>query len=315
MLVHCVGAYSRTPTMAALYGARLRGIGAEQALRDVIGEALPNAHPNSAFRKALRRLQPRSASPDSPPEGVDDHEPANSNALRGRRSHGTVCWTRPLSTSEHVAAGHSLADAAKIRRLVDGVRSARRRDANGGHQLVASRRDRLVHRPAPGGMARRHHPRSPLNSSHRGALTSLTDSRGRTALDIRHGKRRGRRRADTRHRRRFGSYLKPSPSPLAATASGHWTSSSPKSSTAGSAARSTTAATRAGIALPPRRDPARSTRTSTCGSRCPACTAASTSPCAEAISTYESWCRVVGGSGQAHMITHEGAVLVDEGFV
>jgi Ankyrin repeats (many copies) len=28
-----------------------------------------------------------------------------------------------------------------------------------------------------------------------------------------------------------------------------------------------------------------------------------------------SWCRVVGGSGQAHLITHEGAVLVDEGFV
>jgi hypothetical protein len=28
-----------------------------------------------------------------------------------------------------------------------------------------------------------------------------------------------------------------------------------------------------------------------------------------------SWCRVVGGSGQAHLVTHEGAVLVDEGFV
>ena len=28
-----------------------------------------------------------------------------------------------------------------------------------------------------------------------------------------------------------------------------------------------------------------------------------------------SWCRIVGGSGQAHLITHEGAVLVDEGFV
>jgi hypothetical protein len=28
-----------------------------------------------------------------------------------------------------------------------------------------------------------------------------------------------------------------------------------------------------------------------------------------------SWCRVVGGSGQAHLITPEGAVLVDEGFV
>jgi hypothetical protein len=29
----------------------------------------------------------------------------------------------------------------------------------------------------------------------------------------------------------------------------------------------------------------------------------------------ESWIRVVGGSGQAHVITHEGVTLVDEGFV
>ena len=30
----------------------------------------------------------------------------------------------------------------------------------------------------------------------------------------------------------------------------------------------------------------------------------------------ESWIRVVGGSGQAHVITHEGGVtLIDEGFV
>lgn len=28
-----------------------------------------------------------------------------------------------------------------------------------------------------------------------------------------------------------------------------------------------------------------------------------------------SWCRVVGGSGQAHVVTREGSVLVDEGFV
>ena len=28
-----------------------------------------------------------------------------------------------------------------------------------------------------------------------------------------------------------------------------------------------------------------------------------------------SWCRVAGGSGQLHVITHEGPVLVDEGFV
>jgi hypothetical protein len=29
----------------------------------------------------------------------------------------------------------------------------------------------------------------------------------------------------------------------------------------------------------------------------------------------KSGCRVVGGSGQAHLITTEGAILVDEGFV
>ena len=29
----------------------------------------------------------------------------------------------------------------------------------------------------------------------------------------------------------------------------------------------------------------------------------------------ESWIRVVGDSGLAHVITHEGVTLVDEGFV
>lgn len=29
----------------------------------------------------------------------------------------------------------------------------------------------------------------------------------------------------------------------------------------------------------------------------------------------ESWSRIAGGSGQAHVVTHEGAVLVDSGFV
>jgi ADP-ribosylglycohydrolase/protein-tyrosine phosphatase len=55
VLVHCVGAYSRTPTIGALYGARLRNISADEALRD-IQAVLPGAHPNHAFRKALRRL-------------------------------------------------------------------------------------------------------------------------------------------------------------------------------------------------------------------------------------------------------------------
>ena len=44
MLVHCVGAYSRTPTVAALYGARLRNVSTDDALRDVM-TALPGATP------------------------------------------------------------------------------------------------------------------------------------------------------------------------------------------------------------------------------------------------------------------------------
>ncbi|KUI48151.1 ribosylglycohydrolase [Mycobacterium sp. GA-1199] len=57
VLVHCVAAYSRTPTIGALYGARLKGVGVEEALRDVVA-VLPGAYPNPAFRGALRRLGP-----------------------------------------------------------------------------------------------------------------------------------------------------------------------------------------------------------------------------------------------------------------
>ena len=63
VLVHCVGAYSRTPTVAALYGARLRNISVDDALRD-IEAVLPGAHPNRAFRTALRRIGPKTTSSD-----------------------------------------------------------------------------------------------------------------------------------------------------------------------------------------------------------------------------------------------------------
>jgi ADP-ribosyl-[dinitrogen reductase] hydrolase len=53
--LHCVAAHSRTPTVAALYGARLRNVSAQQALRDV-SAVLPDAYPNSGFRKALQRI-------------------------------------------------------------------------------------------------------------------------------------------------------------------------------------------------------------------------------------------------------------------
>jgi hypothetical protein len=55
VLIHCVQAQSRTPAVAALYGARLRGIGITEALADVCG-VLPNADPIPEFREALRRL-------------------------------------------------------------------------------------------------------------------------------------------------------------------------------------------------------------------------------------------------------------------
>ena len=56
VLVHCVGALSRTPTMGTLYGLRLRGVSAEQALSDVTA-VLPGADPNRAFRAALKRAE------------------------------------------------------------------------------------------------------------------------------------------------------------------------------------------------------------------------------------------------------------------
>ena len=55
VLFHCVACQSRTPTVAALYGARRRGISGMLALQDVIA-VLPNAWPNSDFRRAPQRL-------------------------------------------------------------------------------------------------------------------------------------------------------------------------------------------------------------------------------------------------------------------
>jgi ADP-ribosyl-[dinitrogen reductase] hydrolase len=57
LLVHCVACQSRTPTVAALYGARKQGISGLLALQDII-EVLPHAWPNSDFRKAIKRLAP-----------------------------------------------------------------------------------------------------------------------------------------------------------------------------------------------------------------------------------------------------------------
>jgi ADP-ribosylglycohydrolase/protein-tyrosine phosphatase len=55
VLLHCVQAQSRTPAVAALYGARLTGRTPDEVLAE-IAKVLPQAHPNAAFRAALERL-------------------------------------------------------------------------------------------------------------------------------------------------------------------------------------------------------------------------------------------------------------------
>ncbi|MFI0407397.1 ADP-ribosylglycohydrolase family protein [Actinomadura sp. 3N508] len=57
VLVHCVGAYSRTPTIGALYAMRRTGADPDQAIA-AIELALPEADPTDAFRDALRRGRP-----------------------------------------------------------------------------------------------------------------------------------------------------------------------------------------------------------------------------------------------------------------
>lgn len=55
VLLHCVQAHSRTPTVGALYAARHLGVPIDDALREV-GAVLPLAHPNPAFVAAIRRI-------------------------------------------------------------------------------------------------------------------------------------------------------------------------------------------------------------------------------------------------------------------
>jgi ADP-ribosyl-[dinitrogen reductase] hydrolase len=57
VLVHCHGAYSRTPTIGGLYGARYLPTDGLTALNAVI-DAVPEAAPNGAFWDAIERLEP-----------------------------------------------------------------------------------------------------------------------------------------------------------------------------------------------------------------------------------------------------------------
>ncbi|TWH04161.1 ADP-ribosylglycohydrolase [Nocardioides sp. J9] len=71
VLVHCVAAQSRTPTVGAAY-AMLRGVPHDEAL-DAVCAALPAASPNPAFRDALTRadLTPQTAGTPAPEGGAD----------------------------------------------------------------------------------------------------------------------------------------------------------------------------------------------------------------------------------------------------
>ncbi|MFH5880249.1 ADP-ribosylglycohydrolase family protein [Arthrobacter sp. NA-172] len=53
VLLHCVRAESRTPTVAALYGARVAGVSPLEALED-LRQVLPGARPNSRFIDILK---------------------------------------------------------------------------------------------------------------------------------------------------------------------------------------------------------------------------------------------------------------------
>ncbi len=55
VLLHCVQAQSRTPTVAALYAALHRGVEARRAWDEVLA-SLPGARPNAAFREAYGRM-------------------------------------------------------------------------------------------------------------------------------------------------------------------------------------------------------------------------------------------------------------------
>jgi len=55
VLLHCVQAQSRTPSVAALYAARHLGVPVKEAF-DAVVAALPNAHPKRFLREAVLRL-------------------------------------------------------------------------------------------------------------------------------------------------------------------------------------------------------------------------------------------------------------------
>jgi ADP-ribosylglycohydrolase/predicted protein tyrosine phosphatase len=71
VLLHCVAAQSRTPSVAALYAALHRGVPIEQALADVVA-ALPAASPKRFLREALTRITEQAARATPDPANTHD---------------------------------------------------------------------------------------------------------------------------------------------------------------------------------------------------------------------------------------------------
>jgi len=79
VLLHCVAAQSRTPSVAALYAALHRGVPVEQALADVVA-ALPAASPKRFLREALTRITEQAARATTDPANTDDTTTDHSEA-------------------------------------------------------------------------------------------------------------------------------------------------------------------------------------------------------------------------------------------
>ena len=77
VLVHCVQAQSRTPSIAALYAVRQFGVGVDEAF-DAVGRVLPGARPQAFLVEAVRRLATRSdSSPSNRPHAIDPQAAVN----------------------------------------------------------------------------------------------------------------------------------------------------------------------------------------------------------------------------------------------
>jgi hypothetical protein len=85
VLLHCVRAESRTPTVAALYGARVSQISPLEALEDV-RRVLPSARPNPLFTQVAGRSR-------------------NNHRHGGRRCHARRCPIMSEAADRNMTSG------------------------------------------------------------------------------------------------------------------------------------------------------------------------------------------------------------------